>query len=51
MKKKNSTHKSEWLTALNNYFATTPREQVLKDWAETCEATKDIGCKYKIGRD
>ncbi len=42
MKKKNSTHKSDLLTALNNYFATTPREQVLKDWAEAEEATKDI---------
>lgn len=30
------------LEALKDYFRNTPREQVLKDWAETKEATKNV---------
>lgn len=33
---------SEMLRKLREYFDTTPREQVLKDWADACKATEGI---------
>lgn len=37
-----SREESPMLKKLREYFANTPREQILKDWEETKEKTKDI---------